>query len=48
MCRACRKNGEERNACRLLVGKPEGKRLKVGGWIMLKCILDEMLRTGLI
>jgi hypothetical protein len=27
MCRACSTNGEKRNACRILVGKPEGKRL---------------------
>jgi hypothetical protein len=26
MCRACSTNGEERNANRILVGKPEGKR----------------------
>jgi hypothetical protein len=26
MSRACSSNGEERNACRTLVGKPEGKR----------------------
>jgi hypothetical protein len=26
MGRACRMNGEKRNACRILVGKPEGKR----------------------
>jgi hypothetical protein len=26
MGRACNKNGEKRNACRILVGKPEGKR----------------------
>jgi hypothetical protein len=24
---ACSTNGEKRNACRILVGKPEGKRL---------------------
>jgi hypothetical protein len=32
------RKGEKRNACRLLVGKPEGKRplgRKVGGWIIL-------------
>jgi hypothetical protein len=27
MGRACSTNGEKRNACRILVGKPEGKRL---------------------
>jgi hypothetical protein len=26
MGRACSTNGENRNACRVLVGKPEGKR----------------------
>jgi hypothetical protein len=26
MIRACRTNGERRNAYRILVGKPEGKR----------------------
>jgi hypothetical protein len=26
MGEACSTNGEKRNACRLLVGKPEGKR----------------------
>jgi hypothetical protein len=26
MCRACNTNGEKRNAYRILVGKPEGKR----------------------
>jgi hypothetical protein len=26
MCRACITNGEEMNACRILVGRPEGKR----------------------
>jgi hypothetical protein len=26
MCRACSTDGEEKNAYRLLVGKPEGKR----------------------
>jgi hypothetical protein len=26
MGRACSTNGAERNACRILVGKPEGKR----------------------
>jgi hypothetical protein len=26
MARACSKNGEKRNAFRILVGKPEGKR----------------------
>jgi hypothetical protein len=26
MGRACSTNGEQRNACRIMVGKPEGKR----------------------
>jgi hypothetical protein len=26
MVRACSTNGEKRNACRILMGKPEGKR----------------------
>jgi hypothetical protein len=26
MGRACSTNGEKRNACRILVGKPEGKK----------------------
>jgi hypothetical protein len=26
ICRACSTKGEKRNACRILVGKPEGKR----------------------
>jgi hypothetical protein len=36
--------GTKRNAYRILVGKPEGKRpldnQEVGGWIMLKWILE--------
>jgi hypothetical protein len=27
MCKACSMNGEKKNACRMSVGKPEGKRL---------------------
>jgi hypothetical protein len=27
MDQACSTNGEKKNACRILVGKPEGKRL---------------------
>jgi hypothetical protein len=38
--------GEKRNAYRILVGKPEGKKplkyLDVGGGIILKLILDRM------
>jgi hypothetical protein len=47
--------GETRNAYRILVGKPEGKRLlessEVGGRIILKWILelqDRVVWTGLI
>jgi hypothetical protein len=46
--------GEKRNAYRILVGKPEGKRLlrpNVNGWIILKWILEEyhgVMWTGLI
>jgi hypothetical protein len=44
MGRTCSTNGEERNAYRILVGKPEGKRSlsdqDVGGWIILKLILE--------
>jgi hypothetical protein len=33
--------GKTRNAYRILVGKPEGKRpLGVGGWTILKWILE--------
>jgi hypothetical protein len=42
MGRACSTNGEKRNGCRILVGKPEGKKdLDVGGWIILKWILGK-------
>jgi hypothetical protein len=47
--------GEKRNAYKILVGKPEGKRhwedLDVGGWTILKLILerqDAMVWIGLI
>jgi hypothetical protein len=37
---------EKKNACRILVGNPEGKRpledQDVGGWTILKWILDGM------
>jgi hypothetical protein len=40
MGRACSTNGEERNACRILMGKPEGKRSlgrpSRSGWTILK------------
>jgi hypothetical protein len=46
---------EKRNACRILVGKPEGKRHQedqdVGEWTILKCNLetyDGMIGIGLI
>jgi hypothetical protein len=42
--------GEKRNTCRILVGKPEGKR-PLGGRIILEWILerwDGVVWTGLI
>jgi hypothetical protein len=46
MGRAYSTNGENRNAYRILVGKPEGKRplsdQDEGGWIILKWILRDM------
>jgi hypothetical protein len=41
MSGACSMNGEKRNAYRILVGKPEGKKplgrhQNVGGWMILK------------
>jgi hypothetical protein len=42
---ACSRHVEKRNAYRILVGKPEGKRqlgrLDVRGRIILKCILEK-------
>jgi hypothetical protein len=38
MCGACSTNEEKRNAYRLLVGKPEGKRPLGSGWIILGTI----------
>jgi hypothetical protein len=57
MGRICSMNGGKRNACRILVGKPEGKRSlgrprhTVDGWTILKWILeryDGMVWTGSI
>jgi hypothetical protein len=46
MGRAHSTNGEKRNAYRILLGNPEGKRplgdQDIGGWIILKWILDRM------
>jgi hypothetical protein len=43
--------GEKSNACRILLGKPGGKRplgrQGVGGWTVLKWILDGMGWDGL-
>jgi hypothetical protein len=33
--------GERRNAYRILVGNPEGKREDVGGWTILKWIFEK-------
>jgi hypothetical protein len=43
MGRAYNTNEKNRNACKIFVGKPEGKRplrREVGGWIILKWILE--------
>jgi hypothetical protein len=55
MDRACSTTGEKRNVYRLLVGKPEGKRLlgkpRHSGWIILRWILERqygVLWTGLV
>jgi hypothetical protein len=43
--------GEKRNAYTIVVGQPEGKgplgRPKLGGWTILKLILDRMGWYGL-
>jgi hypothetical protein len=50
---ACSMNGEKRNACKLLLGNPEGKR-PTGGlsrrWVdNINVILrDRMVRIGLV
>jgi hypothetical protein len=51
MGRACSTNGEKRNACRILVGKPDGKR-SLGrprcSWVInIKMDLREMGWYGL-
>jgi hypothetical protein len=55
MGRASSTNGEKRNAYRILVGEPDGKRPREGqdvsGWIILKWILERQNRvvwTGLM
>jgi hypothetical protein len=51
MDRACRKNGEKRNAYRGLVGKLTERDLDVGGMTTLKWILERcygVVWTGLI
>jgi hypothetical protein len=55
MGRACGTIGEKRNVCKLVVGKPEEKRLlgrkRCSCWIVLRWILegyDGVVYTGLI
>jgi hypothetical protein len=47
---ACSTNGEKRNACRILAGKPEGKR-PLGRprrrWVNIKMDLKEIKRDGM-
>jgi hypothetical protein len=44
MSRECRMNWEKRDACRILVGKPNGKNhwedQGIGGWTILEWILE--------
>jgi hypothetical protein len=44
MDRACSTNGEKRNAYKILVGRPKGKRplgrSRQDGWIILKLISE--------
>jgi hypothetical protein len=46
MSRVCSRNGEKRNAYRILVGKPKRKRPlgipRLGGWTILRWILREI------
>jgi hypothetical protein len=54
MGRTCSTNGAKRNACRILVGKPEGKRplgRRRRGWvdnIKMDLRYDRVVWTGLI
>jgi hypothetical protein len=51
MVKACSTNGKKTTAYRIFVGQPEGEDHwedeDVGGWIILKCILDRMGWYGL-
>jgi hypothetical protein len=44
MGKVCSTNGDSKNAYRILIGKPEGRRpledQDVGGWTLLKSILE--------